>query len=159
MNPTPHNASPSSITPTIPPGIPCPGPPGIPGTPPSQYDVNTIATCDVPFPVSVTSLGVITQLKYCGALDVHPNPAVPGTVLDSVSPTTIFPPGAVLIVVEYPGPVPKLNVVVVNVAVTDSPALIVTTHVPVVFVHAPVHPANADPVPGVAVSVTTVPLT
>ena len=48
-------------------------------------------------------------------------------------------------------------VVVLNVAVTDSAAFIVNWHVPVPP-HAPLHPANVEPVPGVGVSVTTVPL-
>jgi hypothetical protein len=46
----------------------------------------------------------------------------------------------------------------VNVAVTAAAALIVTVHGPVP-VQAPLHPVNAEPALGVAVSVTTVPLT
>ena len=48
------------------------------------------------------------------------------------------------------------NGIVLNVAVTLRAALIVTWHVPVPL-HAPLHPANIDPLAGVAVSVTTVP--
>ncbi len=125
---------------------------------PWQYDVSTIATCDDPFPVKLTSLGVIRQLKYCGALDVQPNPTVSGVVLESVRPTTIFPPGVVFTVVEKPGPGPNVNVAVLNVATTDSAAFIVTTHVPVPEQPAPLQPANAEPVAGAAVNVTTVPL-
>jgi hypothetical protein len=46
----------------------------------------------------------------------------------------------------------------VNVAVTAAAAFIVTVHGPVP-VQAPLQPVNADPAFGVAVSVTTVPLT
>jgi hypothetical protein len=125
---------------------------------PWQYDVSTIATCEGPFPVNCTSAGVIKQLKYFGAFDVHANPTVVGAELDSVNPTTIFPPGVVVVEVEYPGPGANVNVEMLKVAVTDSAALIVTTQLPVPL-HAPLHPANADPEAGVAVSVTTVPLT
>jgi hypothetical protein len=124
---------------------------------PWQYDVSTIATCDGPFPVKLTCAGVIKQLKYCGALDVHPKSTVVGVLLESVRPTTMFPPGVVVVVVVYPGPVVSVNVDVLNVAVTDSAAFIVTAHVPVP-VQAPLHPVNAEPDAGVAVNVTTVPL-
>jgi hypothetical protein len=65
--------------------------------------------------------------------------------------------------VTVPVPVPafvtvKANVVVLNVAVTASAAFIVTTHVPVPLHPAPLHPANVEPLPPVAVSVTTVAL-
>jgi hypothetical protein len=89
---------------------------------------------------------------------VHANPTVVGVELDNVNPTTMFPPGVVVVVVENPGPGANVNVEMLNVAVTDSAALIVTTQLPVPL-HAPLHPANADPAAGVAVSVTTVPLT
>jgi hypothetical protein len=141
---------PSSITPTT--------PPGIPGTFPWQYDVSTIATCDGPFPSKLNSVGVIEQLKNCGALDVHPSATVPGVELDTVNPTTMFPPGVVSTVVEYPGPVENVNVEVLNVATTDSAAVIVTVHV-LVPVHAPLQPANAEPDAGAAVRITTCPLT
>lgn len=45
-----------------------------------------------------------------------------------------------------------------NPAVTDCAAVIVTVHVPEVFVQAPAQPLKTEPVPGVAVSVTTAPL-
>jgi len=70
----------------------------------------------------------------------------------------LMPAGAL---VTVPVPVPasvtvsvKLPVVLLNVAVTASAALIVTTQVPVPLQPAPFHPANVDPVPVVAVSVT-----
>ena len=50
----------------------------------------------------------------------------------------------------------RANCCSVNVAVTVLAAVIVTTHAPVP-VHAPDHPANVDPVAGVAVTVTCVP--
>ena len=93
----------------------------------------------------------IPEVKFA----VHP-------VLDPV--VQLIPAG---LLVSVPVPVPKTvavnaNVGKLNVAVTDFAALIVTTHVPVVFVHAPLHPANvlggfALPPLGVAVNVTTVP--
>jgi hypothetical protein len=47
----------------------------------------------------------------------------------------------------------------VNVAVTAAAAFIVTVHRPVPLQPPPLQPVNADPAFGVAVSVTTVPLT
>jgi hypothetical protein len=43
---------------------------------------------------------------------------------------------------------------VVNFAVTERACVIVTEHVPVVFVHAPVHPSNVEPSARVAVNTT-----
>jgi hypothetical protein len=51
----------------------------------------------------------------------------------------------------------KFDVVVLKVAVTFWAWLIVTVHVPVTFVQAPLQPAKVEPVAGVAVSVTDVP--
>ena len=48
-------------------------------------------------------------------------------------------------------------VLVLNVAVTFCTWLIVTVHVPVAFVQAPLQPAKFDPLAGVAVNVTEVP--
>jgi len=66
--------------------------------------------------------------------------------------------------VTAPAPVPAVatvsgNVVTVplNVAVTACARFMVTVHVPVVFVHAPLQPAKVEPVAGVAVNVTGVP--
>jgi hypothetical protein len=47
----------------------------------------------------------------------------------------------------------------VNVAVTAAAALSVTTQLPVPLQPPPLHPVKAEPALGVAVSVTTVPLT
>src|SRR5262245_5370867 len=47
--------------------------------------------------------------------------------------------------------------VVLNVAVTDRAAVIDSVHVPVP-VHAPLHPANVEPLAALAVSVTVAPL-
>jgi len=68
-----------------------------------------------------------------------------------------------LVIVPLPlpaGVTVSVYVALLNVAVTLSAALIVTVHVPVPL-HAafPLHPANVLPLPAVAVSVTTVPLT
>ena len=65
------------------------------------------------------------------------------------------------LLVTVPPPVPAFVTVKeycfsVKVAVTDFAALIVTLHVPVLFAHAPDHPANVDSAAGVAVKVTTV---
>ena len=62
--------------------------------------------------------------------------------------------------VTEPGPVvvtESVRVVRVKVAVTVDADVTVTTHVPLP-VHAPDQPANVEPVAGVAISVTTVPL-
>jgi hypothetical protein len=64
--------------------------------------------------------------------------------------------------VTVPVPVPFVETVSGNVesandAVTDSADVIVTTQLPVPL-HAPLQPANTDPLAGTSVSVTTVPL-
>jgi hypothetical protein len=68
------------------------------------------------------------------------------------------------LLVTVPVPVPasvtvsaNCTGVVLNVAVTDFAALIVIEQLPVP-VQAPLHPANVEPVPAEAVSVTGVPL-
>jgi hypothetical protein len=73
----------------------------------------------------------------------------------------LIPVGLLVIV---PDPVPasvteraKVVTVVLNVAVTDLAALMVTLHEPVPL-HAPVQPAKVDPAVAFAVKVTTVPL-
>jgi len=67
--------------------------------------------------------------------------------------------------VTVPVPVPlrvtvSANVVawLVNVAVTERACVIDTVHVPVALVHAPLQPANVEPVVTAAVSVTDAPL-
>jgi hypothetical protein len=68
------------------------------------------------------------------------------------------------LLVTVPEPVPAVctvsvtegAMVLLKVAVTAVAAFTVTTHVPVPE-HAPDHPANVDPVPAAAVSVTVVP--
>lgn len=64
--------------------------------------------------------------------------------------------------VTVPVPVPAVETVsgkveILNVAVTDSADVIVTTQLPVPL-QAPLQPANTDPLVGTSVSVTTVPL-
>ena len=72
----------------------------------------------------------------------------------------LIPVGAL---VTVPVPVPAFVTVnanvfaAVNVAVTAAAAVTITTQAPVP-VHAPLHPANVDPVAGTAVNVTIVPL-
>jgi hypothetical protein len=68
------------------------------------------------------------------------------------------------LLVTVPVPVParltvSANVCGVNVAVTAVAAVRVTTQLPVPLQPPPLQPVNADPALGVAVSVTTVPLT
>lgn len=140
-------------------GVCGPSPGAPPGTLPWQYDVSTIATCVVPFPVRFTVVGVIKQLKYCGALDVHPSVTVSFTVPLSTNPTTMLPPGVVFTLVEVPTDGVNVKFApLLNVAVTDSAALIVTVHVVPVPVHPPpLHPAKFEPEPGVSVNVTCEP--
>ena len=69
-------------------------------------------------------------------------------------------PAGLLVTVPVPLPV-FVTVKVycgVNVAVTDLAALIVTLHVPVLFVHAPDQPIKTEPESAVAVNVTAVPV-
>jgi hypothetical protein len=117
-----------------------------------------MATCVTPLPVKFTCVGVTRQVRYCGALDVQPSVTVSFTVPVSVNPTTIFPPGFVVTLVEVPadGVNVKLEPLL-NVAVTLSAALIVTTQLPVPL-HAPLQPANVLPKLADCVSVTCVPL-
>lgn len=132
--------------------------PGSPGVAPWQYDVNTIATCVGPFPVRFTVVGVTVQLRYCGAFEVQPSVIVSFTGPETVSPTTILPPGDVVTVVVVPAVGANVKFApVLNVAVTLSAALIVTTHVPAPLQPAPLQPSNDEPEPGVAVSVTCEP--
>jgi hypothetical protein len=70
-------------------------------------------------------------------------------------------PAGLLLTVPLPLPV-LVTVRVysdVKLALTACAALIVTTHAPVPLHPAPLHPENADPLAGVAVKVTCVPLT
>lgn len=66
------------------------------------------------------------------------------------------------LLVTVPAPLPVFVTVKVycgvNVAVTDLTALIVTLHVPVMFVQAPDQPVKTEPDAAVAVNVTAVPL-
>ena len=71
-----------------------------------------------------------------------------------------MPPGA-LVTVPLPVPVfvtVSVRCTVVNVAVTDHAAVILTVHVPVPEQPLPLHPANVEPALATAVSVTEVPL-
>jgi len=69
-------------------------------------------------------------------------------------------PGGLEVAVPLPVPA-RLTVRVkrcaVKVAVTDFAAVIVTVHVAPETVSHPLQPLNVDPLPGAAVSVTTVP--
>jgi hypothetical protein len=86
--------------------------------------------------------------------------AVPTAKLpEQVAPQLI--PAGVLVTVPAPVPArltPRLTDCKVNVAVTVVAAVSVTVHVPVPVHPPPLQPANVDPVAGVAVSVTIVPL-
>ena len=65
------------------------------------------------------------------------------------------------LLVTVPAPLPVFVTVKVycgvNVAMTNLAALIVTLHVPVLFVHAPDQPIKTEPESAVAVNVTAVP--
>jgi hypothetical protein len=129
--------------------------------------------------VAVTASAALIVTEHV-PVPVHPAPLQPvnvdPAVAAAVSTTTcplvklaehvapqLIPAG---LLVTVPVPVPalvtasvKLVTVVLNVAVTDSAAFIVTEHVPVpVQPAAPLHPANVDPVAAAAVSTTTWPL-
>jgi hypothetical protein len=134
-------------------------PPGNPGVLPWQYDFSTIATCVVPLPVRFTAVGVITHVKNCGAFDVQPRLIVSFTGPDTVSPTTMLPPGEVVTVVVVPAVGANVKFAPeLNVAVTLSAAPIVMVHVPVpLHPELPLHPSNDEPEPAVAVSVTCEP--
>jgi CheY-like chemotaxis protein len=69
-------------------------------------------------------------------------------------------PAGLLVTVPVPVPASVTvsgEMIVLNVAVTEAAALIVTEQAPVP-VHATLKPANVDPLPGLSVKVTTVPL-
>jgi len=79
---------------------------------------------------------------------------VPGQLISpSVDVTVPLPVPAVALTASV-----KLCCCTLNVAVTDAAALIVTAQVVLGPVQLPLQPANADPLAGTAVSVTTVPL-
>ena len=147
-----------------------------------------LVTLPLPFPLSVTvnanceELNVAVTLSAALIVTTHdpvpvqPAPLQPANVepepAAAVSVTVdpllkfalqvapqLIPAGAL---VTVPVPLPafvtvKANCVAVNVAVTLSAALIVTEHDPVP-VHAPLQPPNVEPLAGVAVNVTCVPL-
>jgi hypothetical protein len=105
--------------------VPLHAPPHPPNTDPS----NGVADSATTVPLVKLAEHPLPQLIPAGLLVTDPAP-LPASATDNVK----FP-------------------VVLNVAVTDFAALIVTTQLPVP-VHAPPHPANVDPLPGVSLSVT-----
>jgi len=102
----------------------------------------------------------------------HPAKVVPvagaavNTTFDALVKLAAHVPGQLIpagLLVTVPVPVPASCTVMrtpdevkLNVAVTEAAAVSVKVHVPVPL-HAPDQPANVEPVPGVAVSVTAVP--
>src|SRR3989442_12917995 len=84
-------------------------------------------------PLTKAALHVVPQLIPAGLLVTFP-PPLPASVTVRMSPC-------------------------VKVALTACVPFIVTTHVPVPLHPAPLQPGNADPLAGVAVNVTGVPLT
>jgi hypothetical protein len=117
-----------------------------------------IVTVHVPVPVQPPPLQPLNVEPAAGvAVKVT---AVPlANPAEQVAPQEM-PVGAL---VTVPLPAPALLTVSVklcwaNVAVTDWAALIVTVHVPVPVQPPPLQPENVDPVAGVAVKVTAVPL-
>ena len=157
-----HNDNATSNSP-----IPVPNPPGIGtsfgtpfGTNPLQNVFTTMATLVV-VPFNVTALGTILQVMLAIGLEqvsctVPENPVWPV----STKPNTALPPGTVFTVEELPGPTEMITGVfpLLNVAVTVTAALTVTTQVPVPVQPAPLQPANVEPSAATAVSVTAVPL-
>lgn len=100
----------------------------------------------------VPGVSVSVTLVSAGKFAVHP----------VVDPLVQFIPDGLLVTVPLPVPnsvITSVNVLLLNVAVTLSAALIVIVQLPVplhcVF---PLHPANVLPLPAVAVSVTVLPL-
>jgi hypothetical protein len=81
---------------------------------------------------------------------------VPPLKLAVQVPGQVIPPG-LLVTVPPPTTVTDSGKVCVNMAVTDSAALTVTTQLPVPL-QAPLHPAKLQPAAGVSVSITVVPL-
>jgi hypothetical protein len=109
----------------------------VPEQPPPLQPANTEPAAGVA--VNVTAVPSVNDAEHVGA--------------------QLIPVGAL---VTVPEPVPVLptvsvRVIVVNVAVTDRSALIVTVHAPVPEQLPPLQPANVEPAAGVAVNVTIVP--
>jgi hypothetical protein len=110
-------------------------------------------------PFSTTVLGITVHVIN-GDDDAHVSCTVPVTPGPPVicNPKNAVPPGVVVEVVDPPdGTVTMTPVGPLNVAVTVVAAVIVTVHVPVPS-HGAFHPVNVEPVAGVAVKVTCVPL-
>jgi hypothetical protein len=127
--------------------------------------------------VAVTCLAASTLTTQVDAVPVHaPDQPANAEPLFGVAVKVTLVPDAKLalqaepqempagLLVTGPLPAPALETVKayegtirLNVAVTFLAALIVTTQVAAVLVQAPVHPANTDPLLGVAVSVTLAP--
>jgi len=158
VHPAPHSDSATSNNPA-----PVPNPPGVGptfGINPLQNVFTTMATFVV-VPFKVTELGTILQVMLAIGLvqvscTVPVNPVWPV----STKPNTALPPGTVFTVEELPGPTEMITGVfpLLNVAVTATAALTVTTHAPVPVQPAPLHPANVEPSAADAVNVTTCPL-
>ena len=115
-----------------------------------------MVTEQVPVPVQAPLHPAKVEPDAPAALRVTTEPLLK---LAAQVPGQLMPAGLLL---TEPAPVPaKLTVngkvAVLNVAVTDWAAFIVTLHAPVPM-QAPVQPAKVDPEPAAAVSVTTVPL-
>jgi len=158
VHPAPHSVKAISNNP-----VPVPNPPGVGprfGINPLQKVFTTMATFVV-VPFKVTELGTILQVMLAIGLvqvscTVPVNPVWPV----STKPNTALPPGTVFTVEELPGPTEMITGLfpLLNVAVTVTAALTVTTQVPVPVQPAPVQPANVEPSAATAVSVTLVPL-
>jgi len=115
-----------------------------------------MVTWQLPVPVHAPPQPANTEPVPGAAVSVTTVPLSNRTLHAAPQPT---PPGPVL---TLPVPAPAVAIVSANcltfqVAVTVRAWLMVTWQLPVP-VHAPLQPANTDPVPGVAVSVTTEPV-
>jgi hypothetical protein len=146
-----------------------PRPPGVPrGNSPDSgtgaaavQKVSTTMATLVPFPVRVIEFGTIWQVMSGEGL-AHPSvtlPVVPGVAVSS-KPKTALPPGGVLAVPGVPGATEMVTgeLLLLNVAVTASVAVMVTEHPAVPLHPAPAQPAKVEPSEGDAVSATTCPL-
>lgn len=111
------------------------------------------ASVHVPVPAHAPAHPANVEVASGAAVSVT---VLPPSYCDEQVEPQLIPAGAE---VTTPPPVPALATVTgyVNRAETLFAELIGTSHVPLVPVHAPVHPANVAPRSGAAVSVTTEP--
>ena len=117
-----------------------------------------MVTAQVPVPVQPPPLQPVNVEPAAGvAVKVTTVPLV--KPVEHVAPQEM--PAGALVMLPLPAPdvaTVSVNEDCTNVAVTDVAALIVTLHVPVPVQPPPLQQVNVEPVAGVAVKVTAVPL-